>query len=83
MNSKPQRPAQVQAPEASNHGAPSTSKRVVTTKADQMSPELVDFIKAIDDYKRIHGRPFPSWGEVLNILTDLGYAKGSPTDEIR
>ncbi|HJM56369.1 MAG: hypothetical protein CMJ98_13675 [Planctomycetes bacterium] len=45
------------------------------TKADQMTPELLEFIQAVDEYKRIHGRPFPSWGEVLTILTELGYAK--------
>ncbi|MDP6740609.1 MAG: hypothetical protein QF404_11430 [Planctomycetota bacterium] len=40
-----------------------------------MTPELLEFIQAVDEYKRIHGRPFPSWGEVLTILTELGYAK--------
>ncbi|MDE0915258.1 MAG: hypothetical protein OSB57_08760 [Planctomycetota bacterium] len=45
------------------------------TKADQMTPELLEFIQAVDQYKRIHGRPFPSWGEVLTILSELGYAK--------
>jgi hypothetical protein len=30
---------------------------------------------AIDDYKRLHSRPFPTWSEVLEIVFALGYAK--------
>ena len=44
-------------------------------RADQMSGELVEFITAIDSYKRIHERPFPSWSEVLVIVKALGYER--------
>ena len=44
-------------------------------RADQMSGELVEFITAIDSYKRIHERPFPSWSEVLVIVNALGYER--------
>ncbi len=44
-------------------------------KPDQMSPDVVEFIKAMDDYRTKNGRPFPSWSEVLAILTALGYRK--------
>jgi len=40
-----------------------------------MSPEVMEFLTAIDDYRARHGRPFPSWSEVLTILTGLGYRK--------
>ena len=42
-------------------------------RPDQMSGDLVEFITAIDVYKRIHERPFPSWSEVLEIVKALGY----------
>lgn len=41
----------------------------------EMSQELIDFITAIDSYKRAHQRPFPSWGEVLDVLKSLGYER--------
>jgi hypothetical protein len=44
-------------------------------RADQMSGELVEFITAIDSYKRIHERPFPSWSEILVIVKALGYER--------
>jgi hypothetical protein len=43
----------------------------------EMSQELIDFITAIDSYKRAHQRPFPSWGEVLDVLKSLGYERGA------
>lgn len=44
-------------------------------RPDQMSNDLVEFITAIDSYKRIHERPFPSWSEVLEIVKALGYER--------
>ena len=52
-------------------------KKVVTAKPAEMDPELIEFITAMDDYKRIHSRPFPTWGEVLNVLRELGYEKAA------
>ncbi len=37
--------------------------------------ELLEFIMAIDQYKRINDRPFPSWSEVFEIIQYLGYRK--------
>jgi hypothetical protein len=36
---------------------------------------VLEFITAIDDYKRLHRRPFPTWSEVLEILKTLGYSR--------
>jgi hypothetical protein len=30
---------------------------------------------AIDEYKRTNARPFPTWTEVLEVITALGYRK--------
>ena len=54
-----------------------TKKRVPTPRPDEMTPDVVEFIQAIDEYKRIHQRPFPTWSEVLDIIKDLGYLKPS------
>jgi len=47
----------------------------VGTKPDQMPPEVLEFIQAIDAYKRVNQRPFPNWSEILEILKELGYEK--------
>lgn len=41
----------------------------------RMSGSLLEFVKAIDEYKRINERPFPSWSEVFEIIHYLGYRK--------
>ena len=41
----------------------------------EMSDELLDFVMAIDDYKRANDRPFPSWSEIFEIVHYLGYRK--------
>lgn len=41
----------------------------------EITGELLEFIMAIDDYKRINERPFPSWSEVFEIIQYLGYRK--------
>ncbi len=42
-----------------------------------MTAEVMDFLSAIDEYKRVNERPFPSWSEVLVILKDLGYKRSA------
>ncbi len=44
-------------------------------KPTEMPPDVLEFIQAIDDYKRRHNRPFPNWSEVLEVLKSLGYDK--------
>ncbi len=47
----------------------------------EISGELLEFIMAIDEYKRINERPFPSWSEVFEIIQYLGYRKVAPKAE--
>ena len=44
----------------------------------EITGELLEFIMAIDEYKRINDRPFPSWSEVFEIIQYLGYRKVAP-----
>lgn len=46
-------------------------------RPDEMPAEVLEFIQAIDEYKRIHRRPFPSWSEVLEVLKTLGYQRAA------
>ena len=41
----------------------------------EMSQEQFLFIKAIDAYKRVNDRPFPTWTEILEVIRKLGYRK--------
>lgn len=41
----------------------------------QMSREQFLFVMAIDAYKRVNQKPFPSWTEVLEVIRKLGYRK--------
>lgn len=44
----------------------------------EITGELLEFIMALDEYKRINDRPFPSWSEVFEIIQYLGYRKVAP-----
>ena len=46
-----------------------------TTCERDYSPEEIEFMKAMDQYKRENRRPFPTWSEVLEVLRALGYRK--------
>ena len=41
----------------------------------QMTDEQFVFLRAIQDYKTANHRPFPTWTEVLEVITALGYRK--------
>lgn len=45
-----------------------------TCERDYAADEL-EFMMAMQDYKRRSGRMFPTWSEVLEVLRDLGYTK--------
>ncbi len=40
-----------------------------------MGGELLEFVLALDEYKRMNNRPFPSWSEVFEVIQYLGYRK--------
>ena len=46
-----------------------------TTCERDYSGDEVEFMKAMDDYKRKSGRMFPTWSEVLEVVRGLGYVK--------
>jgi len=46
-----------------------------TAEEGEISGELLEFIMAIDEYKRINERPFPTHSEIFEIVKYLGYRK--------
>jgi hypothetical protein len=44
-------------------------------RPDEMPADVLEFITAMDHYKRVHQRPFPNWSEVLEVVKSLGYAR--------
>ncbi len=45
-----------------------------TCERDYNEAEL-EFMQAMQEYKKSSGRMFPTWSEVLEVLTRLGYEK--------
>ena len=50
-----------------------------TYPGSEYTAEEVEFLRALDAYKRRHDRPFPTACEVLTVLLALGYLKAAPT----
>ena len=46
-----------------------------TTCERDYNNEEIEFMKAMDQYKRENRRPFPTWSEVLEVLRAIGYRK--------
>lgn len=53
-----------------------------TTCERDYSLDEVEFMSAMDNYKRRSGRPFPTWSEVLEVVRSLGYRKVEAATEI-
>ena len=58
-----------------------------TTCERDYTQDEIEFMQALDDYKRRSGRMFPTCSEVLEVVRDLGYlrifdSKGSPLHPI-
>ena len=49
----------------------------------EMTPEQLEFLMAVNEYKRVNKRPFPSWTEVLDVMKALGYRKVAERQDIR
>lgn len=41
----------------------------------EMNEEQFEFLMAMDQYKRVNQRPFPTWTEVLEVIKAIGYRK--------
>ncbi|MBQ3350106.1 MAG: hypothetical protein IJG38_06865 [Thermoguttaceae bacterium] len=46
-----------------------------TTCERDYSEDEVEFMRALDSYKRMSGRMFPTCSEILEVIRSLGYVK--------
>ncbi len=71
------RRATEQATRAANARQVSGRRRFVdpTTSERNYSEAEMEFMLAMNEYKRTSGRMFPTWSEVLEVLQGLGYQK--------
>ena len=46
----------------------------------EMTQEQFMFILAIDTFKRVNNKTFPTWTDVLEVIRKLGYRKTMPTE---
>jgi hypothetical protein len=53
-----------------------------TTCEREYSDEELEFMHALDRYKRASGRMFPTCSEILEVIRCLGYAKGNSSAAI-
>lgn len=69
--------------------APQLERRKKVSRRRQIDPttcerdytdQEVEFMNALDDYKRKSGRMFPTCSEVLEVIQSLGYVKLSPAE---
>lgn len=47
----------------------------------ELSDDLLEFVMAVDDYKRINDRPYPTISEIFELVHYLGYRKVADRSE--
>jgi|GEM_PF-2848217 len=40
-----------------------------------MEPEVLEFINAVNEFKSVQQKPFPSWSDIYGIFKQLGYRR--------
>ncbi|MEY2715209.1 MAG: hypothetical protein RIT24_1552 [Planctomycetota bacterium] len=70
-------------PKASTEGGTATLERDEDEETARsaslgldVDDEVLEFIAALDRFKKEHNRNFPNWSEVLHVLKSLGYRRG-------
>ena len=48
-----------------------------TTCERDYRPEELEFMRALEQYKRASGRMFPTCSEILEVVRSLGYARAA------
>ena len=49
----------------------------------EMNKEQFSFLMAINEYKSVNKRPFPTWTEILDVIHALGYRKIAEPENIQ
>jgi len=43
----------------------------------RLKPEVLEFINAVNDFKSVRQKPFPTWSEIYDIFVGLGYRRAT------
>ena len=54
-----------------------------TTCERDYTDDEIEFMQALDAYKRASGRMFPTCSEILEVIRDMGYVRMSPGHDSR
>ena len=74
-------------PVENDRRGPSAERRTKTPRRRQIDPttcerdysdQEVEFMNALEQYKRSSGRMFPTCSEILEVIRNLGYIKSAP-----
>ncbi|MHC4224088.1 MAG: hypothetical protein ACYSX0_15860 [Planctomycetota bacterium] len=56
---------------------PEGQRRKVERRINEyvLDPDVLEFINAVNEFKSVHQKPFPTWSDIYQIFVSLGYAK--------
>jgi hypothetical protein len=56
---------------------PEGERRKVERRINEyrLEPHVLEFINAVNDFKSVNQKPFPTWSEIFEIFVSLGYRK--------
>ncbi len=77
---KPKKTPASSAPKAPKQHKKPTRRSAPAPVDLEVDPDVLEFIAAVDEYRRTFQRPFPGWSEVLAVLKQLGYRKSAPAN---
>jgi hypothetical protein len=56
---------------------PEGQRRKVERRINEyvLDPDVLEFINAVNEFKSVHQKPFPTWSDIYQIFVSLGYTK--------
>ncbi len=58
--------------------APVVPTSRLLTAGDEYTPDEVEFLRAMEAFKKDHKRPFPTFVDVLRVAESIGYRRTKP-----
>jgi len=58
---------------------PEAERRKVERRINEyrLKPEVLEFINAVNEFKSVRQKPFPTWSEIYDIFVGLGYKRAA------
>ncbi len=57
--------------------APEGERRKVERRINEyvLDADVLEFINAVNEFKSVHQKPFPTWSDIFEIFRSLGYRR--------